>query len=142
MQIISFNFDKIKAEKKNPIKGKLEINSNINIKSINQEKLEMIKDQAAIKFEFVFVVDYKPNIAEISLEGSTILLADKDKGKEILKKWKNKKVPEDVRLPLFNVILTKSNLKALQLEEELNLPSHIPMPKLKPQEANKRTYAG
>jgi peptidoglycan hydrolase CwlO-like protein len=32
--------------------------------------------------------------------------------------------------------LTKSNLKALQLEEEMNLPLHIPLPSLKPADKN------
>jgi hypothetical protein len=75
-----------------------------------------------------------------------LLLTEKDESKDILKKWKNKKMPEEFRVPLFNIILTKSNLRALQLEEELNLPTHIPLPRIRNQDqagnTGKRTYAG
>jgi len=35
---------------------------------------------------------------------------------------------------LFNIILKKSTLKALQIEEELNIPLHMQLPSLKKQE--------
>tara|TARA_Y100000310_G_C20687703_1_gene820164 strand:- start:3585 stop:4028 length:444 start_codon:yes stop_codon:yes gene_type:complete len=147
MQVIGFNFEKIEAERKKPSQGKLEVNSNINIKDISQEKLDVVKDKPVLKLSFDFKVNYKPDIAEISLQGNIILLAEKDEAKSILKNWKTKKLLEEIRVPIFNVILTKSNLKALQLEEELNLPLHLPFPKIKKdQEAdskdNNRTYAG
>jgi len=56
-------------------------------------------------------------------------------------KWKNKKISDDIRMPLFNMILTKCNLKALQFEEEFALPTHVPMPRLSPQE-NNQSYVG
>lgn len=146
MRVIGFNFEKISAEKKNPIKGKIEIASNINIKEITQEKLDVVKDKPVLKLTFDFTVQYKPNIAEIKLEGLILVLAEKDESKAILKKWKNKKISDDIRVPIFNHILTKSNLRALQLEEELNLPAHIPMPKIRQEgqdsNQNKTGYAG
>jgi hypothetical protein len=144
MQIVGFNFEKIQAERKNQPKGKLQVSSNINIKSVSQEKIELVKDKPALKFDFEFKVEYKPSIAEISLQGSTLLLVEKEQAKEVIKKWKNKRIPDDIRIPLFNMILTKSNLKALQLEEELNLPTHIPFPRIKPQSSqdSNRSYAG
>ena len=45
-----------------------------------------------------------------------------------------KNLPEEFRLSVFNLILKKSSLKALQLEEELNIPLHIAMPFLKAQD--------
>jgi len=56
---------------------------------------------------------------------------DPGKSKEVLKKWKDKEIPEDFRLVLFNIILKKSSLRALQLEEEMNLPTHFPLPSIK-----------
>lgn len=142
MQIIGFNFEKILAEKKNITKGaKIQINSNINIKSIEQEKIDIVKDQSALRFNFEFKVDYKPDIAEILLQGFVLVLVPKDESKNILKKWKKNEVPNDIRIPLFNTIMTKSNLKALQLEEELNLPTHIPLPKIRPEQPN-QNYTG
>ena len=139
MQIIGFNFEKIHAERKNPSKDKIEISSNINISSITEEKTNFIKDQEVLKFNFDFSVDYKTNVAEILFQGFVLLSLEKGKAKEIIKKWKTKKLSDDVRIPLFNFILTKSNIKALHLSEELNLPPHIPMPKIKPAEDVKYT---
>jgi hypothetical protein len=132
MQVIGFNFEKISAERKKTPEGKIEIKSNINIKSITQDKVELIKDKDVLKFGFEFSVDYTPGIAELKFEGSVLIIFEKDKTKDILKKWKTKKISDEIRLPLYNMILTKSNLKALQLEEELGLPTHVPMPRLAP----------
>lgn len=136
MRVIGFNFEKISAERKKAPEGKLEIKSNINIKSINPEKIELVKDKDVLKFNFEFSIDYHPDIARVSFEGFVLAILEKDKSKEILKKWKNKKILEDIRIPLFNLIMTKCNLKALQFEEEFGLPMHIPMPKLQPQKSD------
>lgn len=143
MQIIGFNFEKISAEREIPkeVKDKLEINSNINIKDIIQEKVEIVKDKLPLKFSFEFLITYNPQVAKILFQGFAILLFDKEKAKEILKKWKNKKIEDDIRIPLFNFILTKCNIRALQLEEELNLPLHIPLPKIQANQNNK-SYTG
>ena len=50
--------------------------------------------------------------------------------REVLKGWKDKENLEEFRMFMFNVILRKSNIKALELEDELNLPPHIPLPSL------------
>ncbi len=147
MRVIGFNFEKISAEKKKQPKGKLQINSNINIKDIKQEKIDVVKDQPVLKLDFEFKVEYKPNIAHIKLEGLILMLVEKDESKNILKKWKKKKIPDDIRVPIFNLILTKSNLRALQLEEELNLPTHVPLPRIRPKDeqsgkGSNRSYTG
>lgn len=136
MQIIGFNFEKISVEKKKQLGGKIEIKQNINIKEISSEKIDLFKDKDALKFGFEFIVNYSPDIAELKFTGIVVSVMEKEKTKEILKKWKNKKISDDVRLPLFNFILTKCNIKALQFEEEFNLPMHIPMPKLNPPQNN------
>ena len=132
MQIIGFNFEKISGERKKIPQGKIEIKSNINVKSISPEKIELLKDKDVLKFNFEFTVDYEPNIASLVFEGFILVIIEKEKVKDILKKWKNKKISEEVRLPLFNLILTKCNLKALQIEEEFGLPTHVPLPRLQP----------
>jgi hypothetical protein len=50
--------------------------------------------------------------------------------KSVLKDWKEKKVSDDFKIKLFNQILNKCNLKALQLEDELNIPPHFRLPTL------------
>lgn len=142
MQILGFNFEKIRAERKSSTGGKIEISSNIDVKEITQEKLDIVKDQAALRFAFDFSIKYKPEVAEVSLQGALLFVAEKDKAKDILKKWKTKKIDEEIKLPIFNFIMTKCNLKALQLEEELNLPTHIPFPRLQKEQNNQKPYTG
>ncbi|MBI2630515.1 hypothetical protein HYW76_05425 [Candidatus Pacearchaeota archaeon] len=140
MQIIGFNFEKINSERKNIIKeadkDKFQVSSNIGISSVDYEKLEMVKDKVTLKFNFDFKVSYKPNIAEIDLSGYVLVIIDKEQAKKIIEKWKAKKISEDIRLPLFNFILMKCNLRSMQLEEEFSLPIHIPMPRLKAEDSS------
>ena len=133
MRIIGFTFNKISIERKKEIKGKLEIKTNLNISEITKEAVELVKEDV-LKFNFSFDVLYEPGFISIRFEGSVLVIVPPDKVKEILKHWKKKKILEYARIPLFNFILTKCNLKALGLEEEFNLPLHIPMPKLQPAE--------
>jgi len=108
------------------------INTKIDILSIEEAKSEAFKfkeDPLAIKFSFN--IDYSPNLAKLDLEGNLVLAVESKIAKEVLKSWKEKKLPDDFRVTLFNIILKKSTLKALQLEEELNLPLHIPLPSFK-----------
>lgn len=144
MQILAFNFDKISAERKDSLKGKVEINSNINITSITSEKVAIVKDESsvALKFNFDFTVAYNPDFAELKFTGSILTVFDKEESKEVLKKWKDKKISDNVRIVLFNFILTKCNLKALQLEEDINIPTHVPLPKIMPPENKEKSYTG
>ncbi len=142
MQVIGFGFEKILAERKKEPKGKVNVKYDLKIEDVAKDSVSVIKDQEVVRFSFIFKVNYGPDFAEISLKGFVVLILGKNKLKEILKHWKKKKVPDDVRLPLFNFILTKCNLKALQLEEEIGLPTHIPLPKLRPKEAGNANYAG
>jgi hypothetical protein len=45
------------------------------------------------------------------------------------KLWKKKEMPNAMRLPIFNFILRKCTAKALTLQDELGLPTHIPLPR-------------
>jgi len=137
MKIIGFNFDKINIERLSGKAEKLEVKTNIDISEINEVKsgdISMKEDFIGVKF--AFNVNYEPDFAKINLSGSVLFAVDSKLSKNILKQWKDKKMPEDFRILLFNVILRKANLKALQLEEEMNFPLHVPMPSLKKQETN------
>jgi len=129
MKVIGFSIKKILAEVKESQKSNLEITSNLNLEDVKETKIEPTK-QKSIIINFNFYVDYKPNIAKIEFKGHLILLDDENKTEEIMKIWKEKKLPEEIKLPILNYILEKCNLKSLELEEELGLPLHIPLPKL------------
>jgi len=145
MKIIGFNISKISAERKNPIKGNVEVKSGLNIDNITSDELNISKDPS-LKFDFSYEINYSPDIALITIKGSIIAIDDKNESKEILKEWKKKKFDNPIKLPLFNFIMDKCNLKALNLEEELGLPFHIPLPKLAQKsekvEENRANYAG
>lgn len=130
MKIIGFTIQKISIEKKNSINEKLKIRSGLNIINIKKEKI-LISENSALKFDFSYTLDYEPNVAKLEIRGSVITLDDKDESEEILKQWENKKYTHKSKIPLFNFIMGKCNIKAIQLEDEIGLPIHIRMPKLK-----------
>ena len=132
MKIIGFNFDKIHIEKiSNTLKG-LKINTNIDIKNVKSLKQELFHTkEEVVEIKFGYEVDYSPDIAKISLSGNIVLLIDSKTAKKFAKEWKSKKLPEEHKLLIFNVIMKKSNLKAIQLEDEMNLPLHISLPSVK-----------
>lgn len=138
-KIVGFNLSKVSIEREKGIKGKIEIKSNLNITDIKKENLEISKENEVLAFEFSFTINYEPKIAEIVFQGDVLLMVSPAESKEILKKWKKKEILDSIRLLLFNIILTKCNIRALQLEEELNLPTHIPLPKLSAQQTNSYT---
>lgn len=131
MQIIGFSLNKIAIERKEKQQGKLEIKQNINIDNISKDKINLSEGEV-IKIDFTFNVDYNPDLAKLEIKGQTVLLPDKEEIKDIFKDWKKKQVSEKFRVPLFNFIMGKCNIKALELEDELNLPPHLPMPRLSP----------
>ena len=132
MKIIGFNFNKVYIERFSDKFKDLKINTNIDIKNVKQLKQELFNTkEEVIEVRFGYDVDYSPDIAKISLSGNIILLTNSKTSKTFIKEWKNKKIPEEYKLIIFNVIMKKSNLKAIQLEDEMNLPLHISLPSVK-----------
>jgi len=135
MKFIGFNFTKTRSEKlKEPseLKELVKINTQIDVHELTEVKTHVLKTKdELIGAKFVYGVNYNPGFAKVELEGRILVSVEPKIAKEVLKQWKKKKMPEDFRLLLFNVILKKSSLKALYLEEELNLPLHMPMPSFK-----------
>ena len=135
MKLIGFNFTKINAEKLSSQFEELKINSNINILDISDVKADFFSTkESLLGLKFSFGLNYDPNFAKIIFEGNIILSVDQDTYKEVLKQWKDKKTPDSFNISVLNIILKKSTLKALQIEEELGLPLHIQLPSLKKEE--------
>lgn len=133
MKLIGFNFSKIHAERFNVKADSLNVKSDINlldISSVNSEMIKTNEDLLAVKFSFS--LDYSSDFAKIEFIGSMVVSTDSKKAKDILKGWKDKKAPDDFQLAVYNIIIKKSSIKALELEEELGIPIHIPLPSLKP----------
>lgn len=131
MKFIGYSVEKILAENKKLIKENLEVSTDISIKNVFEDEIELFKEETPLKISFEFKVEYKPGFADIMIKGAILILFEKKLAKEILKEWaKNKKVPEDIRIDLFNFIISKTTLRAIQIEEELGVPYHLPLPRL------------
>ena len=136
MRIITFNLTKILVQREEKPKDKIQVNQNINIKDIIEEKIP-ITDNKALKITFNLSINYSENYAKLEFEGTILVLPEKDEFKQFLDSWKSKKIPEQARVPIFNFIMDKCNVKALYLEDEMGLPFHVPMPRLTFQEPKK-----
>ena len=142
MKIIGFNFTKISIERLQDAlfpSGELKINTEMDVPELKELKSDILKtNEDILTVKFTYTINYNPDFAKIELEGRILLALEPKLAKDTLKQWKKKKMPDDVRIFLFNGILKKSSLKALSLEEELNLPLHIPMPSFKKEEKEER----
>ncbi len=131
IKLLGFNFTSINAEKNPNFEGKLEIKQNINIADVEKYKTTSTKKEA-LKVDFVYDVVYT-DLGNISLKGTMFLSLDAKTQKEVLKGWKDKKIPEKINLAFLNIIIHKSTIKALALEDDLGLPPHIQLPRIKSQ---------
>ena len=139
MTILGFNFNQIKVSKKEGIKGKINIKSNVTIKDIKENDLSLgDKSQNALKFVFEFSSKYEPDFGEIVLGGDLLFMESSNKTKTIMDDWKkSKKIPKDIMAGILNTVLTKCNIEALILSQKVNLPPPIPMPSVKQAEEKK-----
>lgn len=132
MKLAGFNFTKILVEKSKDSLKDLKIETKINLIDIQEIRQEFIKSKDSfLGIDFSYVIEYSPAIANLEFKGHVLLAVDSRKAKDILKEWKDKKLDNEFRTAIFNLILIKANIKALQFEEELNLPLHFRLPSLK-----------
>ncbi len=141
--IVGFGFTKLSAEKKDPAAGKIDINNNVSIKDAKEDNLSFGKDkQNVIKFLFEFTSNYEPNVGAILFEGEVLYLDEPKKVKEILSSWKkDKQIPKEIMGMLLNAVLSKCNVQALILSQNVNLPPPIPMPKVQ-MNSQEKSYIG
>ena len=145
MTIIGFNFIKISGERINAPTGKIEINNNATIKSVEKADFTMGKTkQAGIRFLFEFTSKYVPNIAEILMAGEVLYLSDPKQSAELVKRWAaEKKLEGDIMTEVLNTIMNKCNIEALILSRDLNLPPPVHLPRISPAPvADKKDYIG
>lgn len=156
MDIVGFEFTKISAEKEKELKTNHSINTNIEFTDIQKEVIKALNGLDVVKTSYKFVITYMNNeekkdekkeakeskenkekahkAAEIAFEGSILIATSEEEQKNIFKSWKKKEIPDNIRMPIFNVLLRRCSLRALQLEEEINLPPHFPLPQVRPEQ--------
>lgn len=127
MKVVGFIFTKISGERESKPINDFSIDTNIDISNIQEE-------DDMLKISFKFAVKYlskskKDEKAKIHIEADIFTEKTKESS-EILEAWKKKEVPIGFKISLLNLILKKCTPKAVQLEDELNLPVHIPIPQL------------
>jgi len=146
MTIVGFNYEKLSVEKKEEEVKKgsdFKVTYNVSIKDMQDYEIKLQDKQKALKFTFEFSIKYTPQIGSLDMGGSIIYTEDKNKIKEIKEHWEEKKdVPDEIKAQLINLIFRRSNIKALLLAQEVNLPPHIPMPKIVPPSVNPQDYIG
>ncbi len=129
MPIVGFNFSKISAERKEPIKSDTKISNTVDITRVEEEKNGSLASAGGlVAFSFEYAVTYGSS-ARIQLEGSILFLGDSKDTKKTVEGWKkNKSLDPALSTIIFNAMLFKCNIKALDLEDSLNLPTHIRLP--------------
>ncbi|NOZ81305.1 MAG: hypothetical protein GXP63_06565 [DPANN group archaeon] len=140
MTIVGFNFTKIHVEKKTPLKGKINISNNVSIKDVHKADLSLgDAKQEGLRYVFLFTSTYDPDVGNIELGGDVLFIGDKARTKRILDAWKkDKQVPSEEMTAILNTVLAKSNVEALLMSREVNLPPPIPMPKVNMEGAGKK----
>jgi hypothetical protein len=132
MALIGFNFTKISVEKKKAANGKVNITNNISFINISESKVNFVDKKSALNLEFEFICKYEPGIGKIELKGSALELLEPEKVKETIESWnKNKKLPPKIAEKVMNTLLNKCYIESLILSNAINLPSPVPLPKVK-----------
>jgi len=128
--IIGFNFNKLNIERKKPLVQGMKVAYDLDISNVNDEEFPLAnKDQGVLTMEFDYSVKYNPDIAEVLMSGTVNYMLPKEEAKKVMAVWsKTKKLPKNVSVPVINRILDRCNIKALELEQDLSLPTHLPMP--------------
>ncbi len=133
MRLINFNFNKIAIERLKENISDPKINSKMDILSVESAKSDFLRvKEELIKLSFNYFIKYEPDFVNIQLRGSLILAIEPKLAKEVLKNWKDKQNEKlaDFRLSVFNIILKKCTIKALELEEDFGIFPHLPLPSL------------
>ena len=154
MQHIGFNFSKIQAERVQELTPAPTINTNIEFTELVKDTVELLKDAEVLRVGFRFSITYHsanslnqkkdtqgkekeskdPPHASLIFEGTLLFTTTPETAKELLKHWKKREILPQTKIPLFNIILRRCSTKALELEEQLSLPPHIPLPQLRPKQ--------
>ena len=96
-----------------------------------------------LRFVFEFASKYEPNVGSVLIEGDLLYMEDSKKAKEIINSWKkDKKIDKELMTGLLNTILTRCNVQALIMSQQVNLPPPIPLPKVQISASQDKNYIG
>jgi hypothetical protein len=123
IKVIGAKILEIEAKKDPDFSGKIELNTNIQILSL--EKLKESKD--TLKIIYTFEINYG-DLGKIKLKGNIFITSDIKTINNLIKNKENKEYNTPEYINITNFIIQKASIKAFELEDELNLPIHIKLP--------------
>jgi hypothetical protein len=141
MTTVGFVFTKIAAEKKTVSDQNIRIENNVGITSVELANIIDPK-RSIVKFEFAFYCKYEPSVGIIELKGELVEMFDKELATKIVDSWKkDKKLHPEIMSRVLNTIMSRSNVEAILMSKELQLPPPVQLPKVevKPRSAEAKS---
>ncbi|RME53618.1 hypothetical protein D6783_01405 [Candidatus Woesearchaeota archaeon] len=127
--VVGFNFTKVLAERKTNTAGKVNINTNVSLRDIEEASINLDPKQKSVRVKFHFSTAYQPGLGHISLDGDLILLLPAKDAKDMLDLWREKRqIGKDFAKPVLNNILSRCSVQALTLSKDLGLPPPVRLP--------------
>lgn len=131
MPITGFTFTKVGIEKKPLVSQQVSITNDLTLGVVELVKKSEYNPNEVVRFNFNFDVKYG-DIGDINLKGYVIWSSTPEKMKEVVDSWeKDKMVPAVLLQQILNAALVKCNIKSLELAQDVGLPPHFDLPKLK-----------
>jgi len=107
----------------------LQVTTNISI-------VRLVYSEEVLDCSFVFVVNYTPAVATLTIKGSAKITGDKKELDGIKKSFDDKKA---LPPPILQTIANVSFLEGIILARSLNIPPPIPLPTLAQQQESKES---
>lgn len=131
MPITGFSFTKFGVEKKPLLSKQVSVTNDLTLGKVEFFEKNELNRSDIVRFNFNFDVKYG-DIGDINLKGYVMWSDTLEKMKEVVSTWeKDKAVPAVLLQQILNAALVKCNVKALELAQDVGLPPHFDLPKLK-----------
>jgi len=128
--ILGISLDNISAERKDFQGGEFKVTYSSEIKDVQEAKVSAL-DAKVADLRFSFDVNYsqkEKKVGSIKFEGSILWKSDP---KKLQEKWKKeKKLPDEIGMPVLNNMYRKCLITGASISEQLGLPSPIPLPRV------------
>jgi hypothetical protein len=132
LSLLNSRLTKVNGERNVNFSGKISMNQNIKIKTLEKFKPKNTKTEA-LKVEYSFQIDYS-DLGKVEIEGILFIGAEPKEMKKILSEYEGKKFDSVEHITIMNLIIQKASLRAFEIEDELGLPIHIKLPQLAPKQ--------
>ncbi|MBI2043681.1 hypothetical protein HYT25_04805 [Candidatus Pacearchaeota archaeon] len=131
MKYAGFRLNKVEAERheNETPKGNINVNSNFNL---GKSKKEDLKDKRNVfGFDFTYAIKYE-EFATLSFKG-VVFIELEGEDRNLLKELESSETTKDndLRKFILDIVLAKTHVESLHLEERLGLPFHIQSPRVK-----------